>query len=53
MTTHRPTAPPTVTGVVHSGAFCSQHGSYGFTVDHVLMRCKTSTTDPRYRWRKA
>jgi hypothetical protein len=47
-----PTAAPTVSGAVQPGAFCSQHGAYGYTVDHVLMRCKTSATDSRYRWRK-
>jgi hypothetical protein len=52
-TTKKPTAPPTVSGAVHSGAYCSQHGSYGYTIDHVLMQCKTSATDTRYRWRKA
>ena len=50
------TAPPapsgTVVGVVTPGAFCSAHGWYGWTKAHVRMRCTTSSTDTRYRWRR-
>jgi hypothetical protein len=38
---------------VHPGAFCSEHDSYGYSAKGVLYRCKTSPTDPRYRWRRA
>jgi hypothetical protein len=43
----------TVTGVVHAGAYCSQHGWFGHTATHLRMRCTTSATDSRYRWRRA
>lgn len=42
---------PTVNYAVHPGAFCSEHGYYGYTAAGTLMRCKTSATDSRYRWR--
>jgi hypothetical protein len=53
-TTRKPSPAPaqTIHGV-HPGAFCSQHGDYGLTVDGVLMRCTTTAADSRYRWRKA
>jgi len=38
---------------VHPGAFCSEQGYYGYTSRRVLMRCQTSPTDSRYRWRRA
>jgi hypothetical protein len=38
---------------VHPGAFCSEHGSYGYTSGGTLMRCTTTATDSRYRWRSA
>ena len=38
---------------VHPGAFCSQHGLLGYTTTGKLMRCTTSATDSRYRWRAA
>lgn len=47
-----PTSDPTHTGVT-AGAFCSEHGDYGLTSKGTLMRCKTSATDSRYRWRRA
>lgn len=47
-----PTSDPTHAGVT-AGAFCSEHGDYGLTSKGTLMRCKTSATDSRYRWRKA
>ena len=43
----------TVAGVVHAGAYCSQRGWFGRTATHVRMRCATSATDTRYRWRRA
>ena len=54
-TTHKPTptAPATVSGDVHAGAFCSQHGWYGYTSKGTRMRCTTTATDSRYRWRAA
>jgi len=52
------TAPPKpsrqfVSYTVHPGAFCSEHGYYGYTSKSTLMQCKTSATDSRYRWRAA
>jgi hypothetical protein len=48
------TAPGNVVGyTVHPGAFCSEHGSYGYTAAGTLMRCVTTSTDARYRWRSA
>jgi hypothetical protein len=38
---------------VHPGAFCSPGGALGLTNDGTLMRCETSATDSRNRWRKA
>jgi hypothetical protein len=37
---------------VSPGAFCSERGWYGKTNTGVTMRCKTSSTDSRYRWRR-
>ncbi|MDJ1372786.1 hypothetical protein [Gulosibacter molinativorax] len=44
-----------VSGYVTPGAFCktSLAGSYGKTSTGVLMKCTKTTTDTRYRWRKA
>jgi hypothetical protein len=50
-TTHTPTSNPTQSGV-HPGAFCSPHWAYGHTVTGLLMQCKPSATDPKFRWRK-
>jgi hypothetical protein len=56
--TTRPSAQPTrpapgpIHGV-HPGAFCSQHWQYGYTTAGTLMRCTTTASDSRYRWRKA
>lgn len=36
---------------VHPGAYCSEHGAYGYTSAGTLMQCKTSASDSRYRWR--
>lgn len=47
-----PTTETTHTGVT-PGAFCSEHGDYGLTSKGKLMKCKTSSTDSRYRWRAA
>jgi hypothetical protein len=46
-------APDFVTYDVWPGAFCDEHGWYGYTSARTLMRCKTSATDSRYRWRSA
>jgi hypothetical protein len=48
-----PTSPGTVSGAVHPGAYCSQHGSYGYTSAGTRMRCTTTSTDSRFRWRSA
>jgi hypothetical protein len=37
---------------VSPGAFCSERGWYGKTKTGLTMRCKTSSTDSRYRWRR-
>jgi len=56
-TTHKPAKPtpttaPTRQGV-HPGAFCSPAGALGRTSAGTLMKCKTTATDDRNRWRKA
>ena len=38
---------------VHPGAFCSEHWQYGRTAAGTLMRCTTTSTDARFRWRSA
>ena len=38
---------------VHPGAFCSEHWQYGRTAGGTLMRCTTTSTDARFRWRSA
>jgi hypothetical protein len=43
----------TVDYVVHPGAYCSEHGSYGYTSAGTRMRCTTTATDSRFRWRSA
>ena len=43
----------TVGYAVWPGAFCDEKGWYGYTSAGTLMRCKTSATDSRYRWRSA
>ncbi|WP_156724539.1 PASTA domain-containing protein [Streptomyces apocyni] len=50
-TTEAP-APAPVQGV-WPGSFCSEHGAYGRTAKGTLMRCTTTATDDRYRWRAA
>jgi type IV secretory pathway VirB10-like protein len=45
-----PAPEPTQQGVT-PGAFCSPHYAYGLTVKSVLMQCKPSATDTRFRWR--
>jgi Protein of unknown function (DUF1524) len=46
-------APGTVGYTVHPGAYCSEHGSYGYTTAGTKMRCTTTSTDSRFRWRSA
>jgi hypothetical protein len=41
---------PVVRYTVHPGAFCAEHGYYGYTSAGTLMRCVTTATDSRYRW---
>ena len=50
-----PTAPITVSGFVWPGAFCaaSDYWDYGYTSAGTLMRCTTTATDSRFRWRAA
>lgn len=48
--TTKPTTESIRTGV-HAGAFCSPAGALGRTSTGKLMRCKTSATDSRLRWR--
>jgi hypothetical protein len=38
---------------VHPGSFCTPHGALGRTDAGVLMRCTTTATDSRNRWRRA
>ncbi|MDK1476312.1 PASTA domain-containing protein [Streptomyces sp. 549] len=38
---------------VHPGSFCSPPGALGSTVKGTPMRCTTTATDDRYRWRAA
>jgi hypothetical protein len=45
--------PPAPAGVVHPGAFCSTAGATGQTAKGSAMRCTTTTTDARLRWRAA
>jgi len=42
-----------VTYYVHPGAFCSEQWQYGRTSAGTLMRCTTTSTDARFRWRSA
>lgn len=42
-----------VSYAVHPGAFCSEHWQYGHTSAGTLMRCTTTSTDSRFRWRSA
>jgi hypothetical protein len=51
-----PPAPPNNTAtlpVVHPGAFCSEEGALGVTSSGTPMRCTTTPTDSRLRWRSA
>ncbi|TXN31939.1 HNH endonuclease family protein [Lacisediminihabitans profunda] len=48
-----PAPAPAPAGVVHPGAFCSTAGATGVTVKGAAMRCTTTPTDPRLRWRAA
>ena len=50
--TTKPTTESIRTGV-HPGAFCTPAGALGRTSTGKLMRCKTSATDSRLRWRAA
>jgi hypothetical protein len=45
-------APAPVQGV-HPGAFCSPDGELGYTVKGTPMRCSTTASDSRDRWRAA
>jgi hypothetical protein len=38
---------------VRPGAYCSEHWQYGRTSAGTLMRCTTTSTDARFRWRSA
>jgi hypothetical protein len=38
---------------VHPGAYCSPAGALGRTVAGTLMRCSSTATDSRNRWRRA
>jgi hypothetical protein len=55
--TPTPTPPPTTPGsvdyAVHPGAFCAERWSYGYTSAGTLMRCTTTSSDSRFRWRSA
>ncbi|MGZ4591548.1 MAG: HNH endonuclease family protein [Actinomycetes bacterium] len=42
-----------VDAAVQPGAFCAEHWSYGHTSTGTLMRCTTTATDARFRWRSA
>lgn len=42
-----------VGNAVHPGAFCAEHWSYGYTSAGTTMRCTTTPTDSRFRWRSA
>jgi hypothetical protein len=46
-------APPGDRGLVHPGAFCSPDGATGHTSAGTPMRCTTTSTDSRNRWRAA
>ena len=37
---------------VSPGAFCSERGWWGRSKTGLTMRCKTTSTDSRYRWRQ-
>ena len=52
-TTPAATTPGTVGYVVHPGAYCSEHWSYGHTSAGTRMRCTTTPVDSRFRWRSA
>lgn len=53
-TTPTPSTPGPVVGyTVHPGAFCAEHWSYGYTSVGTLMRCTTTASDSRFRWRSA
>ncbi|GAB3436524.1 hypothetical protein GCM10027517_06750 [Phycicoccus ginsengisoli] len=47
------TSPSSLVQGVHPGAFCSPEGALGRTSKGTLMRCRTTSTDPRARWRSA
>jgi hypothetical protein len=44
---------PSVRQGVHPGAFCSPGGALGMTKKGKLMRCTSTATDDRNRWRAA
>ncbi len=48
-----PAPAPPPAGVVHPGAFCSTAGATGVTAKGTAMRCTTTATDARLRWRAA
>ncbi|MFC8501392.1 HNH endonuclease family protein [Pedococcus sp. NPDC057267] len=52
-TTPSGTSTSAVVQGVHAGAFCSPEGALGRTSAGTLMRCSTTATDPRARWRRA
>lgn len=43
---------PAVQRNVRPGAFCSPPGARGVTANGTKMRCKTTDTDDRERWRR-
>jgi 5-hydroxyisourate hydrolase-like protein (transthyretin family) len=54
VSTCAPPPSPLISGSVTAGAFCAQQyaGWYGYTSTGRLMRCETSPTDSRLRWRE-
>ena len=51
--TQAPSAPEDAVPIVHPGSFCSTEGARGRTSAGTAMRCTTTATDSRLRWRRA
>jgi hypothetical protein len=51
--TTKPASDADVRAGVHPGSFCAPAGALGRTTSGTLMRCRTSATDTRNRWRRA
>jgi hypothetical protein len=49
----KPASDADVRAGVHPGSFCAPAGALGRTTSGTLMRCRTSATDTRNRWRRA